>query len=312
MQILCFGGGVLNTRLTTEPEQKARENMEKFCDLHAHSTYSDGTLSPAELIALAEREGLGALALTDHNTVSGLPAFLEAAANSAVQVVPGVEFSTDYGEKEVHILALFVKPEHYAAVTETVRPMLERKEQSNLDLVAGLKTAGILLDYEKIKATTPDGQVNRAIIAAELVRLGYCGSVKEAFKSVLSEKHGFFHPPKRLDALDTIAFIKSIGAVAVLAHPFLNLSEEELRRFLPQAVERGLDAMEVYYSDFSSEQVEQLSRMAEEFDLLPSGGSDFHGANKPRIRLGTGMDNLRIPCSVKEKLAQRVGKYVEK
>ena len=277
----------------------------KLCDLHTHSTYSDGTLSPAELIALAEREGLGALALSDHNTVTGLPSFLEAASRSSVEAIPAVEFSTDYGDKELHILALFVKPEHYAAVTETVRPMLERKEQSNLDLVAGLKTAGILLDYEKIKAATPDGQVNRAVIAAELVRLGYCGSVKEAFKSVLSEKHGFFHPPKRLDALDTIAFIKSIGAVAVLAHPFLNLNEEELRRFLPQAMTRGLDALEVFYSDFTPEQTERLGRIADEFGLLYSGGSDFHGTNKPRIKLGTGRDNLRISCGVKEKLAQR-------
>ena len=279
--------------------------MEKFCDLHTHSTYSDGTLTPAELIALAESLGLGALALSDHNTVAGLPAFLEAAAHSTVEAIPGVEFSTDYGDRELHILALFVKPEYYAAVTEKVSIMLQCKEQSNLELVAGLKTAGIVLDYEKIKAATPDGQVNRAIIAAELVHLGYCGSVKEAFKTLLSEKHGFFRPPKRLDALDTIGFIKSIGAVAVLAHPFLNLKEEALRQFLPQAAERGLDAMEVYYSDFSREQTEVLCGIAEEFGLLHSGGSDFHGANKPHILLGTGMDNLWIPCSVKEKLAQR-------
>jgi predicted metal-dependent phosphoesterase TrpH len=216
-----------------------------------------------------------------------------------------VEFSTDYADKELHILALFAKPEHYTAVTETVRPMLERKEQSNLQLIAGLKTAGMELDYEKIKAATPDGLVNRAVIAAELVRLGYCGSVKEAFKSVLSEKHGFFHPPKRLDALDTIAFIKSIGAVAVLAHPFLNLKEDALREFLPQAVAAGLDGMEVYYSKFSPEETALAQQMAVEFRLLPSGGSDYHGENKPDIFLGVGRGSLRVPMDFLEALRER-------
>lgn len=279
--------------------------MERICDLHIHSVYSDGTLTPAELIRLAEKSEVYAVALCDHNTVAGLPAFLEAASASRVQAVPGIEFSTDYRGGELHILGLFVGLQHYAAVTERVEQMLQRKEQSNLDLIAGLRGAGIRLDYEKIKAATPGGCVNRAVIAAEMVRLGCCASVKEAFSNWLSEKHGYFHPPRRLDALETIGFIKSIGAVAVLAHPFLNLDEAGLREFLPRAVACGLDAMEVFYPKFSREETLLAGQLAEEFGLLPSGGSDFHGANKPDIQLGTGRSNLSIPGRVADALAAR-------
>ena len=281
--------------------------MGSICDLHVHSTYSDGTLSPTELIRLAEESRLDAVALCDHNTIAGLPEFLSAAQSSCVEAVPGIEFSTDYGNTELHILALFVQPQHYAAITEQVEQLLQRKDQSNLDLIAGLKTAGIDLDYGKLKAAASGGTVNRAVIAAEMVRLGYCAGVKEAFSNWLSEKCGFFHPPRRLDVFETIRFIKSIGAVAVLAHPFLNLDEAGLREFLLHAAAQGLDAMEVYYSKFSREQTALAGRLAEEFGLLPSGGSDFHGANKPDIQLGIGRGDLTIPRTVLDDLARRAG-----
>lgn len=281
--------------------------MEEICDLHIHSAFSDGTMIPAQLINLAQQLQVSAVALCDHNTVAGLPEFLDAARDSGVWAVPGIEFSTDYEGTELHILALFVKPQHYAQITARTEQMLRRKEQSNLDLIAGLKTAGIHIDYDAIKAAHPAGNINRAVIAAEMVRLGYCGSVKEAFGGWISEKRGFFHPPERLDALETIRFIRSIGAVSVLAHPFLNLEEAPLRTFLGLAAEAGLDAMEVYYPKFTAEQTALAERMVEEFGLLPSGGSDFHGTNKPDIRLGTGRNNLHIPLSVLKKLAVAAG-----
>ena len=281
--------------------------MEEICDLHIHSAFSDGTMTPAQLIDLAQQLQVSAVALCDHNTVAGLPEFLDAARDSGVWAVPGIEFSTDYEGTELHILALFVKPQHYAQITARTEQMLRRKEQSNLDLIAGLKTAGIHIDYDAIKTARPDGNINRAVIAAEMVRLGYCGSVKEAFGGWLSEKRGFFHPPERLDALETIRFIRSIGAVSVLAHPFLNLEEDSLRTFLGLAAEAGLDAMEVYYPKFTAEQTALAERLVEEFGLLPSGGSDFHGTNKPDIRLGTGRNNLHIPLSVLKKLAAAAG-----
>jgi predicted metal-dependent phosphoesterase TrpH len=269
--------------------------MENYCDLHTHSVFSDGTDTPARLIELAAEAGLSAVALCDHNTVAGLPDFLEAAKDSAVEAVPGVEISTDYADKELHILALFVQPQHYAAVTALLAEGDRRKEQSNIDLVAALNAAGYALSYEEIKAKTPQGHINRAHIAAEMLELGYVESVQAAFRTLLSPKHGLYHPPKRIDAYDAIRFIKSIGAVAVLAHPFLSMDENLLRAFLPRAVEAGLDAMEVFYSKYTEETTLLVVKIAEEYGILPSGGSDYHGGNKPDIAISIGRGDLKIP-----------------
>ena len=269
--------------------------MENYCDLHTHSVFSDGTDTPARLIELAAEAGLSAVALCDHNTVAGLPDFLEAAKDSAVEAVPGVEISTDYADKELHILALFVQPQHYADVTALLAEGDRRKEQSNIDLVAALNAAGYALSYEEIKAKTPQGHINRAHIAAEMLELGYVESVQAAFRTLLSPKHGLYHPPKRIDAYDAIRFIKSIGAVAVLAHPFLSMDEQLLRAFLPRAVEAGLDAMEVFYSKYTEETTLLAVKIAEEYGILPSGGSDYHGGNKPDIAIGIGRGDLKIP-----------------
>lgn len=272
--------------------------MKDFCDLHSHSVFSDGTLTPRELIELAEELGLGAVALTDHNTVLGLPEFMAAAEGKSVKAIPGIEFSVDYGETELHIVALYVQPEHYDQTMVLANRNNEYKKQSNLDLIAGLNKAGYQVSYEKIKASMPAGEPNRAVIAAELVRLGYVPDNQVAFKTILSEKHGFYHPPKRLDVFDLIKFVRSIGAVPVWAHPFLHLKEEaQIREFLPKAIEAGLMGMEVRYSVYTPEQTALAEALAKEFSLFPSGGSDFHGANKPTISLGTGKGNLAVPLA---------------
>lgn len=268
-----------------------------YCDLHTHSEHSDGTCTAAQVVELAKAAGLAAVALCDHNTVSGLPEFLEAGKLQGVQTVPGIEFSTDYKNVELHILALFVKPEHYGAVTERASRYRIEKEQSDILLCQALTDAGYSLDYEQIKGQTADGFVNRAVIGAQMVRKGYVSSVKEAFKNFLDPKWGYYQPPKRPDAFETIRFIKSIGAAAVLAHPFLNLDRQELEIFLPAAVKAGLDGMEVLYSKYDAETTALSCELAERYGLLPSGGSDFHGKNKPDIAVGTGRGDLRIPTS---------------
>lgn len=274
-------------------------------DLHTHSTFSDGTVSPAGVIALAEEAGLTAVALCDHNTVGGLPGFLAAAEGRRIRAVPGIEFSTDYGETELHMLGLFIRPEHYEATQALVDTMLQRKEQSNRELVRALNGAGMALDYEHIKASTAGGLVNRAVIAGEMTRLGCTSSVKEAFSLWLSPKRGYFKPPRRLDVFEVIRFIRSVGAVAVLAHPFLNLDEAGLRAFLPRAIGEGLDGMETRYPLFSPEETALAEQIAAEFGLLQSGGSDFHGENKPDIQVGAGRGGLRVPDEFLTQLDKR-------
>lgn len=274
----------------------------KLCDLHTHSTCSDGTLTPKELVDLARQLELGAVVLSDHNTVAGLPAFLQAAEGSTVEAVPGVEFSTDYGNTELHILMLFVKESDYAPITKYVEQLRSNKDLSNRALVRALQEDGIAIDYDALLERAPDGYINRAVIGAELTRLGYTDSVKDAFKRYLSEDGKYYTPPKRLDVFETIGFIKHLGGVAVLAHPFLNLDEAQLEQFLPRALECGLDAMETMYAKYDAETTQTAKKIAARFGLLESGGSDFHGKNKPDISLGTGRGNLQIPMSVLEKL----------
>ncbi len=280
--------------------------MAVFCDLHTHSTFSDGTDTPTALVALAEERGLGAIALTDHNTVAGLPEFLEAAKDKSVRAIAGTEFSTDYRGTELHILGLFLKREHFDTITDLLEDYRFRKEKSNVELVEKLNAAGYAIDYDRIKNSTPEGQVNRALIAAELTRLGYTESIQAAFKQLLSPKCGYYVPPTRPCPFETIRFIKSLGAVAVLAHPFLNLNEQELREFLKEAVPCGLDAMETLYSTYDEQTTAVAKQVAEEFGLLHSGGSDYHGGNKPSIQMGIGQGNLAIPQGLMTAMEERL------
>ena len=279
--------------------------MRNFCDLHAHSTFSDGTDTPTALVALAEEKGLGAIALTDHNTVAGLPEFLAAGESKQVRTIAGTEFSTDYNGIELHILGLFLKPEHFTAITDLLEEYRLRKDQSNVDLVEKLNAAGYDIDYETIKSSTPEGQVNRALIAAELTRKGYTESIQDAFKKLLSPKCGYYVPPLRFSPFEIIRFIKSMGAVAVLAHPYLNLDEVQLREFLKEAVPCGLDGMETLYSTYDDDTTAAAKRVAEDFEILHSGGSDYHGGNKPHIQLGIGQGNLAIPLMLATGLEAR-------
>ena len=273
----------------------------KICDLHAHTHFSDGTFSPTELVNEAKRVGLSAVALTDHNNLGGAREFLTAIKGTGIDPVVGVEFSTDYGEKELHILGLFIGEEHFNAVDEKAKKVRDNKENSNREMIARLNKAGYNLDYDEI-AKRCSGTMNRAHIGEELYRKGYTSSVEEVFSTVLSKSGQFYVPAERLNVFETIEFIKSIGAVAVLAHPFLDLTESQLREFLQVAVKFGLDGMETVYTTYTDEQTLLAKAIIKEFGLKESGGSDFHGYRKKGIELATGKGNLKIPYSFYENL----------
>ena len=204
--------------------------MKNCCDLHTHSIYSDGTWTPEELIAEAERIGLSAIALTDHNTVAGLPAFFQAAKGKNVQAIGGVELSTDFEGAELHIVGLFVQEEDFDELERLVEQLKIRKEESNLLLASALNNAGYAIDYEEIKAGTPKQHINRAHFASALLEKGYVSSIKEAFDTILSKTGGLYIPPRRLDVFEAIGYLKKLGCAAVLAHPFQELDEAGVRR----------------------------------------------------------------------------------
>ena len=268
-------------------------NME-LCDLHTHSIFSDGTCSPKELLILAKEAGLSAVALTDHNTIAGIDFFLEESKNFDIEAIPGVEISSDYEGTELHILALCLDNEHFNGINDFLKIPIKRKEASNKLLAERLIGKGYKVDYDKLKSRNR-GSLNRVHFAIELIKNGYVTSIKEAFDTILSVKYGLYEEPKRYTAQEVIEFINSINAVSVLAHPLLTLSKEELIEFLPKAKEYGLMAIETRYSKYSQEEQSFSTQIAKEFGLLESGGSDFHGENKPDIKMGVGMGDLQVP-----------------
>lgn len=274
----------------------------KICDLHVHSFFSDGTYSPEEIIDSAIDAGLSAVALCDHNTVDGLSDFLSAAEGKDITAIAGAEFSVDYNGRELHMLGLFIPRESFGSISDMMRELHKRKEESNIHLIESLNRAGYDISFAEIKATTPRGKFNRAHIAAALTRKGYTRSVKQAFDTLLSPAAGHYQEPKLPNIWEMLDFIREIGAVSVLAHPFLNLNENELDLFLPEAKKRGLIGMECLYSTYSEETTACAFKLADKYELLYSGGSDFHGDGKPDISIGSGKGNLKIPLEWAEKL----------
>ena len=267
----------------------------KTCDLHTHSVFSDGTNTPQEIINLAINLGLSAVALCDHNTVDGLPDFLKAAENQNIQAIAGAEFSVDYNGTELHLLGLYISESQFDKITDLMNDVNKRKEQSNIYLINSLNKSGYKIDYEYIKNSTPNGKFNRAHIAAELTRKGYTKSIKQAFDTLLSPEAGHYKEPQRLCFFEMVDFIRSIKAIPILAHPFLNLTKDELEILLPLAKKQGLVGMECYYSLYDETMTQESLKLAQKYGLKYSGGSDFHGKNKPDINLGCGKGNLRIP-----------------
>ena len=274
----------------------------KICDLHTHSTFSDGTFTPTELVRYAAEKGLSAVALTDHNTSKGLSEFMEAGRNYHVITVPGCEFTTDYEGTELHIVGLFFAEETWPEVEDYLELAHIAKQTSNTKMINNFRAAGYDITYEEAAALTDAEDFNRAHVARVLLAKGYVSSVKEAFDTVLKEGAGFYVPAKRLGALATIRFIKMYGAAAILAHPFLNLTYSGLTEFLPLAKEAGLDAIETRYSMFDEKTTEKAIELAQRFGLKQSGGSDFHGKAKPDIDLGNGRGTLCVPFSFYESL----------
>ena len=279
--------------------------MLKTCDLHTHSVYSDGTFTPAELIDAAVSSGLSALAMTDHNTVTGLNDFAAASEGKPIDTVPGVEFTTADNGVELHILGLFIPKEAHHDINKYIDRATILKEESNYKLIQRLRERGYDISYVDILEGSK-GHVNRANIAAELLKKGYVESVEWAFKNLLHKKFGLYEPPERLSATETIGFIRDIGAAAVWAHPYIHMSFEQADEFLPRAIKAGLQGMETMYSLYDEDTTQRARAVARRFGILESGGSDFHGANKPHIQLGTGKGNLCIPYEFYEKLHELV------
>ncbi len=281
----------------------------KICDLHIHSVFSDGTFTPAEIINSAIQKNISAIALTDHNTVSGLPDFFAAAENTDINAVGGTEFTTDYKGMEFHLLGLFFESEKLPAINEYLDMRNAAKDAVNKAIIEKMRADGFDISYEEFRRDCPLSNRNRANIGALLVKKGYVHDVHEAFEKYLHEKSKYFVPSPRFDFFDTIKRIHAWGGVAVWAHPAYSTDIDTVEKILPVAVQVGLDGAEAYYSCYAPQIQAKMLKLCSACDILPSGGSDFHGANKPDIAIGCGKGELAVPYSCYEALRERAAQY---
>lgn len=274
----------------------------KFVDLHVHSNASDGTLTPSEVVQLAKKINLCAMALTDHDTVEGVAEAMAAGKENNIEVIPGVELSCAYISKEIHIVGLFVDCENTGFLDELTR-LKETRNARNEEMAEKCREMGMQITMEELFNEYPDAVITRAHFAALLAKKGYVSSVKDAFDRYLNDHGPCFVPRYKMPCEETIALIHSAGGIAILAHPILyKLGNTELEKLVRYLTKCGLDGIEALYSTYTSGDETLIRKLARENGLLISGGSDFHGTNKPHIRLGVGKGNLKIPYDVLENL----------
>lgn len=274
----------------------------KFVDLHVHSNASDGTLTPSEVVQLAKKTNLCAMALTDHDTVEGVAEAMAAGKENNIEVIPGVELSCAYISKEIHIVGLFVDCENTGFLDELTR-LKETRNARNEEMAEKCREMGMQITMEELFNEYPDAVITRAHFAALLAKKGYVSSVKDAFDRYLNDHGPCFVPRYKMPCEETIALIHSAGGIAILAHPILyKLGNTELEKLVRYLTKCGLDGIEALYSTYTSGDETLIRKLARENGLLISGGSDFHGTNKPHIQLGVGKGNLKIPYDVLENL----------
>ena len=267
-------------------------------DLHTHSTYSDGTFSVEELIDRAHEKGLAAIALTDHDTVDGVDEAIEYAASKYpdVEVVPGVELSTEGEGREVHIVGLYID-NHDDEFVSGLKDFIDSRTVRNKKMCKKLtEEAGIPISYEELTKEFPDTVITRAHYAKFMVDRGYVNSRAEVFDRYIGDHCPYYVGREKITPEDAIRSILKAKGVPVFAHPILcRFGDDRLDAFVGKLKEAGLVGIEAIYSTYELRDERQIKELAKKYDLLISGGSDFHGANKPDIDLGTGCGKLFVP-----------------
>lgn len=279
-----------------------------FVDLHVHSNASDGTFSPSQVVELAKNSGLDAFALTDHDTTAGVPEALEKGRDLNIEVIPGIEVSSSFDGTEIHILGLFVNPDDpvLAAMLEKMRISRDRRNEKMLE---NLAADGISFTKEEICGDNPDTIITRAHIAHALVAKGICSGMDQAFKKYLQYGGRYCPQKEHLSPEEVVKTLISNGAFVALAHPFqYKFGDKKTEELIAHMADLGMKGLEVYHSSNNKLESMKLQEMAVRHHLLPTGGSDFHGGNKPDISIGTGRGGLRVSSLLLEDIKRERAK----
>lgn len=284
----------------------------KPIDLHVHSTRSDGTYSPTQLVDYAIEKGLAAFALTDHDSIDGLDEAITYAKTlrpsnpNVPEVIPGIEFSTEYEGKDVHIVGLYINYkapdfQKYLVDFVTSRTLRNQKMCKLLESDAGMD-----ITYEKLLETFPNCVITRAHYARYMMSKGYVKSISEAFERYIGDNAPYYIPREKVTPAQAIQLILSADGIPVLAHPLLyGMGKARLNTLVAELKESGLMALEAIYSTYTAGEEKEMRALAKKHGLCISGGSDFHGDNKPKLDLGTGYGSLYIPYEVLTKLIDK-------
>ena len=278
-----------------------------FVDLHCHSTASDGTLAPSEVVALAMRNGLSALSLTDHDTIAGIPEAAEAARSARIDFLTGIEISCDVPRPAtMHLLGYGVDPQS-PILRDLTRRLVDARNERNPRIIRKLNELGVAITMSEVEAEAGGDVVGRPHIAAILARKGYVNSSKQAFDKYLGQGGAAYFDKERLTARQAIEMVQQSGGLPVLAHPVQLRTENDaqLERIVKDLKDLGLVGLEVIHSDHDTALVEKYSRLADRYGLLKTGGSDFHGTNKKDIDLGMA-NGRRIPRAFFDALVERL------
>jgi predicted metal-dependent phosphoesterase TrpH len=270
-------------------------------DLHLHTTFSDGSRTPSDVLTLASKAKVSALAITDHDTVSGLPEALEAGRSLGIEVIPGIELSSRWGATELHILGYFLDwndPELRGHLTR----FQEARHVRNPRIIEKLNALGLALTYEEVKTLAGNDSVGRPHIARVMIDKGYVTSAKEAFDRYLADGAAAHVPRELPEPAEAIAVIRAARGVPVLAHPSWLDRSEGIYKICEQLKAVGLAGIEVHYSTHRPEQTATYLDVARRLNLLVTGGSDFHGVTKPDIEVGIGKGQLKVPEALLEPL----------
>jgi len=280
-------------------------------DLHCHSVFSDGTETPEALVALAEQGGLSALALTDHDTTAGLDRFLAAGENSTVETVAGIELSAEFGSTPLHILGYFPDGGRGAGfqcleLQQALALVREGRQERNVQMLEKLNALGYALSMDDVRRQAGEGVVGRPHLAAALMETGQFKHPNTIYRQLLGKGKAAYVNRRRLSPERCAELIDGAGGVAAIAHPGqMKLTVSKLRRLVRQLLPHGLGGIEVLHPSHKPHQIYAYEQICAAFDLVPTGGTDFHGANTPDLHLGTGFGSMDIPDSFLDQLKAR-------